>query len=146
MVVVQTQQQCSNHLVLQFAIVSLLVVVLTTLLYSPVNSISTNVEEVQEERDSFCSLSDQQDGNCQQHDDIPYTAVESIDENRLQNLFEQAMKATQSQNYNEAISIFTKIYKLARTHYDWKQMKMIHYMHGMTLLQLKQHHCTFKVI
>ena len=132
------------RLVLQFAIVVSLFIVSLTL--SPANGISTNVEDnVQEERDGYCSLSDQQDGNCQLHDDTSYnvddtdiTNSNSIDENHLQNLFEQAMKATQSQDYNDAISIFTQIYKLARTHYEWKQMKMIHYMHGMTLLQLKQ--------
>ena len=122
------------RLVFQFAIVSLFIILLTL---SPVNS------EVKEEGDGFCSVSDQQDGNCEDtlSNTADYTDItnsNSIDENYLQNLFEQAMKATQSQNYNKAISIITKIYKLARTHYEWKQMKMVHYMHGMTLLQLKQ--------
>ena len=93
------------RLVLQFAIVSLFTVSLTL---SPANGISTNreddvQEEEEEERDGFCSLSDQQDGNCKQHDDLDKdTKQNDIDENHLQNLFEQAMKATQSQDWQES--------------------------------------------
>ena len=123
-------------------VVAALLIVSMALLYPSVSGgIQTiaNEEVKQEGGDGSCSssLSD-----CQQHDDIPYnvdtSGSDNVDENYLQNLFEQAMIATQYQNYNEAISIFDKIYKLARTHYDWNKMKMIHYMHGMTLLQLKR--------
>ena len=128
---------------LNAVVAALLLIVSMALLYPSVNGgIQTNANEEVKEEGGDGSCSSLSDGHCL-NDDISYSvdtggSDNSIDEIHLQALFEQAMKATQTQNYNEAISIFTQIYKLARTHYDWKQMKMIHYMHGMTLLQLKQ--------
>ena len=127
------------RLVLQFAIVVSMFIFSLTL--SPVNGIPTNANEEVKQEGGDGSCSSLSDGHCL-NDDTSYNVdtdgIDNVDESHLQNLFEQAMKATQSQNHNDAISIFTKIYTIARTHYDWKQMKIIHYMHGMTLLQLKQ--------
>jgi len=123
-------------------VVAALLIVSMALLYPSVNGgIQTNAnEEVKQEvGDGYCSsLSN---GQCL-NDGISYNEItvdsDSIDEKHRQNLFEKAMKATQTQNWQNAISIFNEIYTIARTHYEWKQMKMVHYMHGMTLLQLKQ--------
>jgi len=92
---------------LKVTIAAALLIVLMALLYPPVSGgIQTNANE--EVGDGYCSsLSD---GHCL-NDDTSYDEDTSgsdnvDDENHLQNLFEQAMKATQSQDWQESPSLY----------------------------------------
>ena len=139
-----TMKMMMKYIFIRLFVAFVSLVVLNVVTYPPMVSANpTQDNKVEDEHskvqegEGFCSLSDDpQDGNCQEAV-VPNNSADIIDKIHLQNLFEQSMKATQSQDWKEAISIFHQIYKLARTYYDWDKMKMIHYMHGMTLIQLK---------
>ena len=92
---------------LNAVVAALLLIVSMALLYPSVNGgIQTNANEEVKEEGGDGSCSSLSDGHCL-NDDISYNvdtggSDNSIDEIHLQALFEQAIKATQSQDWQES--------------------------------------------